>query len=100
MQRGIMKVIPGKMAEAMEFTKKHMEIVGRLGCPQNMKTYSPLLGGGDFMNTVIFEMEWDSLTKLSTFLENMMTDPEMLKLMPKWQTILENYEVELYSVIQ
>lgn len=48
------------------------------------------------MHTVIFELEWDSLATMATFFEKAMADPEVQALMPKWETLLESHEVELY----
>ena len=70
MQRGIMKILPGKMAEAMELNKQYMAIVSRLGMPATaMRMYRPFTGGGDAMHIVIFGIEWDSLTELAAFFE-------------------------------
>ena len=60
--------------------------------------YRPWLGG-EYMHTVIFEMEWDSLAEMAAFFEKVMADLEMQALMPKWETILESHEVELYMVM-
>ena len=60
MVRSIMKAVPGKMAEAMELEQKHMAIASRvLGI--SARLYRPLSGGGDLMNTIISEGEFDSL---------------------------------------
>ena len=97
MQRGIMKILPGKMAEAMELNKKHMAISSRYGMPATgMRMYRPWVGGGDAMHTVIFEVEWDSLADMAAFFEKVMADPEMQALMPKWEALLENHQVEIY----
>ena len=100
MQRGIMKILPGKMTEAMELNKKHMEISRRYGFSTTMRTYRPFVGGGDAMHTVVFEVEWDSLEELAAFFTKVMADPEMLAIMPKWEAILENHEVEIYSSME
>ena len=100
MQRGIMKVIPGKMAEAMELNQKLMTISGRYGMPTTgMRMYRPFTGGNDAMHTVVFEMEWGSLTELATFFEKMMADPEWQAQMPQWDLVLETHQVELYSAM-
>ena len=102
-QRGIMNVLPGKMAEAMELLEKHMTIVSRvMGIPREkfpMRTYRPLLGGGDSLHTVIFEVEWDSLTALAAFFEKVMADPEMQALTPKWEAIEQSHQVEVLMLM-
>ncbi len=99
MQRGIMKVLPGKMAEAMELNKKHMAISSRYGMPTTAaRMYRPWFGG-EYMHTVVFEVEWDSLTEMAAFFEKVMADPEMQALMPKWNELLASHEVELYVVM-
>jgi len=98
MQRGIMKILPGKMQEAMELNKEYMGIISRYGAP-SMRMYRPFFGGGEYMHTVIFEVEWDSFTTMAAFFEKVMADPEVQSLMPKWETLLESHEVELYTVM-
>lgn len=62
-QRGIMKIVPGKTAEAMELYEKHMAIASRLGMPlTGMRSYRPFIGG-ELFHTLIGEFEWDSMTK-------------------------------------
>jgi len=95
MQRGIMRILPGKMTEAMELNKKYMAIVSRYGVAP-MRMYRPFTGGGDYMHTVIFEVEWDSLATLAATMEKILADPEVQALMPEWDTLLESHEVELY----
>jgi hypothetical protein len=102
-QRGIMNVLPGKMAEAMELLGKHMAIVTRLvGIPREklpMRTYRPFLGGGDSLHTVIFEVEWDSLAAMADFFAKVMADPEMQALMPKWEAVEKSHEVEVLMLM-
>jgi spore maturation protein SpmB len=100
MQRGIMKIVPGKMAEAMELMGKYMAVVSRLlGMPAEklpMKIYYPFIGGGDSVNTIVFEMEWDSFGEMAAFFEKAMADAEIQATMPKWQVVEQSHEVELY----
>jgi len=100
MQRGIMKILPGKMTEAMELLEEYMAIVSRLmGMPREklpMKTYRPFIGGGDSLHTIIFEVEWDSFGEMAAFFEKAMADPEIQASMPKWEVVEESHEVELY----
>lgn len=100
MQRGIMRIMPGKMAEAMELLEKYMAVVSRLvEMPREklpMKTYRPFIGGGDSLHTIIFEVEWDSFGEMAAFFEKAMADPEIQATMPKWEAVEESHEVELY----
>jgi len=99
-QRGIMKIVPGKMAEAMELNEKYMAIVTRLvGVPFTMRRYTPFLGGGDMMHTIIFEVEWDSLAAMAAFFEKAMADPEIQAMMPKWEALEESHEVEVLTLM-
>ena len=99
MQRGIMKIVPGKMAEAMALNEKYMAIISRHGMPTTgMRMYRPFFGG-EYMHTIIFEVEWDSFTTMATFFEKMMTDPEIQAMMPKWDELSASHEVELYMVM-
>lgn len=101
MQRGIMKVLPGKMMEIMELNKKYMAIVNRLmGEMPTMRMYRPFTGGGDYMHTIIFEREWDSLTTMTTFFEKVMKDPEVQAQMLEWEVLLNSHEIELYIAME
>lgn len=94
--RSIMKAVPGKMAEAMELEKKHMAIATRvLGI--SARLYRPLSGGGDVMNTIISEGEFDSLAAFEAHPAKMMADPEAQALFPKFEAVIESHEVEFYT---
>jgi len=67
MQRGIMKILPGKMAEAMELNEKHHAAASRLGAPP-MRSYRCLSGRGEFFHTLVGEAEWDSFGEMAAFL--------------------------------
>jgi hypothetical protein len=95
MVRTIMKAVPGKMSEAMELERKHMAIANRvLGI--SGKCYRPLSGGGDTMNTIVSEGEFDSLAAFEAHPQKMGADPEMQALMPKFEKVIESMEVEFY----
>ena len=102
-QRGIMNILPIKMAETMTLLDKHMTIVSRLlKIPQEqfpMRTYRPFMGGGDSMHTVIIEVEWDSLATMSDFFEKMMADKEMQGLMSKWEEVEKSHQVEILMLM-
>ena len=102
-QRGIMNILPGKMAEAMTLLDKHMAIVSRLlKIPQEkfpMRTYRPFLGGGDSLHTVIIEVEWNSLTAMSDFFEKVMIDKEMQGLTLNWGEIEASHQVEILMLM-
>jgi hypothetical protein len=95
MARTIMKAVPGKMAEAMELEKKHMAIANRvLGISGRL--YRRISGGGDTMNTIIIEGEFDSLAAFEAHPQKMGADPEMQALLPKYEGVIESMEVEFY----
>jgi len=100
MQRGIMRILPGKMAEAMKLLEEYMTIVGRLGVDISaMRKYTPFFGGGDYMHTIVFEVEWDSFSEMAAFFERAMANPDIQAQMPKWEAVEESHEVELYMVM-
>ena len=100
MQRGIMKIMPGKTAEAMELNEKYMAIVTRLvGVPFTMRRYTPFLGGGDSLHTIVFEVEWNSFGEMSAFFEKAMADPEVQAFMPKWEAVEQSHEVEVLTLL-
>ncbi len=95
--RTIFKVLPGKMAKAMELDKKEWDIWGRLvGTLPAITRYRPLTGGGDSLRTVIVYQEWDSLAAWESAAEKAMASPEMQALGTQWGTVLDNYQVEFY----
>ena len=96
MMRSILKVLHGKMEEAMELETKRMTIANRvLGI--SPKIYRPFSGGGDTMHTIIIEAEFDSLTALESFPETIGADPEMQELFPKMAAVIESVEIEIYT---
>ncbi len=70
MVRAIMQFLPGKMAEGMKLLDESMALANKKYGPiPKVKKYTPWLGGGNAINTVITEMEWDSLTQMAEFFE-------------------------------
>ncbi len=95
--RTIFKVLPGKMAEAMELEKKEIAIWSRLvGTRPAITRYCPLTGGGDSLRTVIWQQEWDSLAAWEAAYEEAMVNPEMRALGEQWANVLDDYRVEFY----
>jgi len=103
MQQGIMKILPGKMVEAMELLEKYMAVVSRLaGVPREklpMKTYRPFIGGGDALHTIVFQVEWDNFGEMAAFFEKAMADPEIQAFMPKWEVVEQSHEVEVLMLM-
>lgn len=103
MQRVIMKFLPGKTADGMKLWGEMLATIKKkekeYGIFPPVKMYTPWLGGGNALHTVIIEGEWDSFTQMAAFFEKTMADPEMMKTMPQWETIEESHEVELYMVM-
>ncbi len=96
-QRGIMKIVPGKMAEAMELNEKYFATLRRLGVSfTTIRGYRPFLGS-EYMHTLIFEVEWDSMATMEAFFDKVMADPEVQALMPKWDEVEDSHVVELYT---
>jgi hypothetical protein len=96
--RTIFKVLPGKMAEAMELEKKEMAIWRRLEASlPATKRYRLLTGGDDALHTVIVYQEWGSLAAWEAAAEKAMANPEMLALGPQWANLLADYRVEFYT---
>jgi len=100
MVRAIMQFLPGKMAEGMKLLDESMALANKkYGSIPKVKKYTPWLAGVNAINTVITEMEWDSLTQMAEFFEKTMADPEMMETMPQWEAILESEKEELYVVM-
>jgi len=100
MLREILKVLPGKMAEAEEVLKMERAIRERRGGPRPVVTrYRPFAREGDRMHTVVFQGELDSLAAFEAAVERSWTDPEMQAVMAKWEAILESFIIEFYTVV-
>jgi hypothetical protein len=100
-QRGIMKVVPGKMSETMKLMEEWKAAMNRLGAPiGSMKVYRRLSGGDDVMQTIIFEGEWDSFTTMATFFDKAFTDKKYQAHMAKWNTLIESHQLEILTPIQ
>jgi len=93
--RNVIKVLPGKMAEGTELVKKWISIASRvLGTPS--RCYRPISGGGDTTRTIIWETELDSLATFETLPPKIGADPEMQKLFPKLNAVIDSIDVEFY----
>jgi hypothetical protein len=93
MFRTTVKIVPGKMSEYMEVEKKSQAMASSYGMPP-WRRYSPLTG--DSMHTIVYEMEFDSLTALEASFEKMFTDPERQEVMAKSEATIVSHENELY----
>ena len=89
LQRTILKVAPGKMAEYMEVEKKSMDLANRYGMPP-WKRHSCL--SGDSVHTLIYDTEWDSLAAMEASYEKMFADPECQALMAKSDATVVSHE--------
>ena len=98
MVREISKIIPGKMAEAMELYKKEMVAWNRLGLNPVVKLLRPFAREGDRMQTIVWEAEFDSLTTIEANMKKVMADPEIQEIVAKWQAITDSNVIELYMV--
>ena len=68
--RGIMGFLPRKMAEGMKRLDETIVLANKKYGPlPDVKNYAPWIGGGNAMNTVAIEMEWDSFTQMAEFSE-------------------------------
>lgn len=100
MLREISKVLPGKMAEALEIEKMERELAERRGGPPPAVTrYIPFAREGDRMHTLVHQVEFDSLAALATGLEKSRENPEIREIEAKWEKILESHLIELYLVV-
>ena len=92
--RGTMKVVPGKMAEAMEIIQQMLAMSGR-----TWRCYKPLIGGGDVVHTIICETEYDSLAEVQASWEKSSEGSEMKEIQEKWEAVVESHEAEWYTPI-
>ena len=99
MVREIMKVLPGKMAEAKEVGKREKAVWNRLGVDIPVKNYFPFACQGDRMHTLVSQTEFDSLAAVEALGEKIGGDPEMQEVAEKWDMVLESRIVEFYTVL-
>jgi hypothetical protein len=95
--RGIIKFVPGKMAEGMELMQKMIAMASRSGAGL-WRCYRPSIGGGDVGHTIICETEWDSLAAVEEAWQK--PDPEMQALMQKYDAVVESHTVEWYTPVE
>lgn len=93
-----MKILPGKMAEAMEAMQEHIAIMTHSGMPQG-RLYQRFFGLGDVAHTFAYEFDLDSFAAMEALSEKMMADPEIQAFMPKWEAVEQSHEVELYMAM-
>ena len=98
MVRSIMRFLPGKMVEGMKLEEKHMAIAKRV-VGISARCYRPISGGGDSTRTIICETEFDSFAAFEAHPMKMGADPEMQKLMPKLDAVIDSFKVEFYTPI-
>ena len=100
MMRETMRFLPGKMVEGTKLLEESLALTNKkYGSIIPVRKYTPWLGGGNAINTIIVDFEFDSLTQFAEFFEKTVTDPEMMETMPKWEAILESDKEELYMVM-
>jgi len=71
----IMRFLPGKMAEGTKLLEEDLALINKKYGPfPPVRKYTPWLGGGNAMHTIIVEVEWDSLAKMSELFEKKWRD--------------------------
>ena len=98
--RETLRFLPGKMAEGTKLLEKSLALTNKKFGPfPPVRKYTPWLGGGNSMNTIVLEVEFDSLNHMAEFYEKAMVDPEMMGTGAKWEVIVESSKEELYIVL-
>ena len=92
-QRTIVKVVPGKMAEYMEVEEKSKAIASRAGIPP-WRRYGRI--SGDSVHTIVYDTEFDSLAAMEASFDKMFADPERQALIAKSDAVIESHENEFY----
>jgi len=100
MMREYFKLLPGKMAEAMELLKRERDGWKRLGEEPDVKVYRPFAREGDCMHTIVFHVELNSLAALEAAGEKAHASPEMQEIFAKWAEITETHVTELYMPVE
>ena len=101
MMRAIMRFLPGKMAEGRKLVDEMFEALKKkdYGHFPSVRKYTPWIGGGNAIDAIIVEVEFESLAKMAEFFEKSEADPEWIKTMPQWEAAQQSHEIELYGVM-
>lgn len=94
-RRGIVQVLPGKMDEYLDLERKHLARALKLGQPM-WKRLRCIAGSLDYLYTIVYETEWNSMAEMEAYFERMFADPEMQKITPKWNGLMANHRFEFY----
>jgi hypothetical protein len=89
------KFSTGKWKEAGQLMKEFKEVAEKNGYPP-FRIYI-YISGGDAVQTLTFESDWDSLARMETLMDRMIGDPEMMKMMEKWAGVVESHEVSIWK---
>jgi len=101
MMRETMRFLPGRMTEGTKLLEESLALAHKKYGPfPPVRKYTPWLSGSNAINTIIIEVEFDSLTQMAEFFEKAMADPELMETNSKWEAILESDKEELYWVMQ
>jgi hypothetical protein len=96
-----MRFLPGKMTEGTKLLEETLALTKKKYEPfPPVRKYTPWLGGGNLANTIIVEVEFDSLTQMAEYFEKAMADPEMMETNSKWEALLESDKEELLMEMQ
>ena len=87
------KFVPGKWEEAGEAMKNFKKLAQKLGFPE-YKIYGAV-SGGDVVQTLYFQTQWESLAQMETLTEKFFSDAEMREMMGKWAGVVASHEVTL-----
>lgn len=100
MVRETLRFLPGKMTEGTKLLEESLAYARQLiGSFPSIRKYTPWLGGGSSVNTIIIEVEYENLSQMAEFFEKTLADPKMKERNQKWELILESSKEELYMVI-
>ena len=101
MIRETLRFLPGKIDEGTKLLEESLALTKKkFGSFPPVRKYAPWLGGGSSINTMILEIEFESLTQMAEFFEKTMIDPEMMEANRKWGTVVEYSKEELYMVMK
>ena len=89
------KIIAGKMAEYVELEKKLFEATRRAEGTPSFRRFSLVSGKDDMQHTVTYLIEFDSFAAMDRFGATA-GDPEMQQLMPKFDTVIETHQHDVF----
>jgi len=96
--REIQKIRPDGWQELEELEQRWEALERRAGYPDTKRRYRAYSAADD-TNTLVIEIEWDSLAAMEAANEKLAQDPEMDELVAATDPVVQSIRMEFYTVL-